>query len=195
MDIGEAEKTVRTHLEQSTSVKQSLLGNASRITRIAQIMCETVKAGGTIYSCGNGGSACDAMHLTEELVARYKRDRPGIRAQHFLDPGTITCWSNDKMFDDVFARPAKTFLTGKDVLVIFSTSGQSANIIKALEAARQTGAKTIGLLGKGGGAALKLCDEALVVSSDQTAYIQEAHITLVHILCELIETTLFPSAK
>ena len=151
-------------------------------------MAETVSRGGTIYACGNGGSTCDAMHLCEELVARYKRNRPGIKAMHFMDPSVLTCWGNDVGFDDAFARYAETFCTEKDVVIGISTSGNSRNVIAALTAAKARGSSVIGLLGRDGGVIAPLCNTAIIVPSQATERIQEAHITVIHIWCELLET-------
>ena len=147
-----------------------------------------LKSGGTLYACGNGGSTCDAMHFVEELVGRFKRERPGFRAMHFADPSILTCWSNDYDFESAFERQAKTFCTPKDVLVGISTSGNSKNVIKAVAAAKTQGCCTIGLLGKDGGELAKICDIALIVPGKETERIQEGHITLIHILVELLES-------
>lgn len=181
-------------LQNSAAVKAALVSQSEKIVTIAEALINCVKNGGCIYSCGNGGSACDAMHLTEELVARYLRERPGIRAQHFCDPSTITCWANDYAYNQVFERQAQTHLTDKDALVVFSTSGKSESILRALAAANQKGALTVALLGKGGGQAKALAKHSLIVASDTTARIQEAHISIVHVLCDLIERTLYPTA-
>jgi len=177
-------------LNRSAEVKLGLAADAQFLGEFAlsvAVLRSVVADGGTIYACGNGGSACDAMHLTEELVARYKGDRPGIRAAHWLDAGTLTCWGNDKDFKSVFARSAETFCTGRDVLVAISTSGNSANICAAAETARAKGSKVIGLLGRDGGKMKALCDVALIVPVMETERIQEAHITLIHAWCELFE--------
>lgn len=160
------------------------------IAAAAQALIGVARSGGTIYTCGNGGSACDAMHFAEELVARYRRPRPGIRARHLLDAGILTCWSNDEDFQSAFARQVETLCGPQDALTVFSTSGNSENIVRAAQAARSREALTIGLLGKGGGRLATMCDHVLVVPSDATERIQEAHIAIVHIFCELIERDL-----
>lgn len=182
---------ITTILSESASLKASLSKDATFITTLstaATRLAECAKAGGTIYACGNGGSSCDAMHLCEELVARYKRDRPGIKALHFSDPGVLTCWGNDISFEDAFARYAETFCSSKDVLVAISTSGNSKNVLKAVEAARAKGTFIIGLTGKDGGKLAGTADIAIVVPSSATERIQEVHITCIHIWCELLET-------
>ena len=128
------EKIVESFLLESARVKSELAKDAEFLKKVAEVgakLKEVANAGGTIYACGNGGSACDAMHLTEELVARYKRERPGIRAMHFMDPSTLTCWSNDYDYNDAFNRQAETFCTDKDILIGITTSGNSKNVIRS----------------------------------------------------------------
>ncbi len=176
---------------QSIVIRQRILSDKkflSKIEQAAKLLIGCVKSGGVIYACGNGGSSNDAMHLCEELVARYKRERPGIKAMHFMDSAVITCWSNDYAFESVFERQAETFCSKKDVLIAISTSGNSDNVNKAVQAAKKKGAKTIALSGKDGGVLKKLADLALIAPSNETERIQEIHITLIHILCELLET-------
>jgi D-sedoheptulose 7-phosphate isomerase len=184
--------TIASLLSESASLKATLSKDASFIAAInasAKQLAECAKSGGTIFACGNGGSTCDAMHLCEELVARYKRNRPGIKAMHFMDPSVLTCWGNDFSFDTAFARYAETFCTPRDVLVAISTSGNSKNVLAAVEAAKAKGTFVIGLAGKDGGKLASLSDIALVVPSQATERIQEVHITCVHIWCELMETS------
>ncbi|MBL7663376.1 SIS domain-containing protein [bacterium] len=186
---------IETYITQSTESQSKLKRLAPEITKIVHNLAKVIRQGGTIYSCGNGGSACDAMHLTEELVARYLRERPGIRAQHFLDPSTMSCWSNDYDYDTVFSRQAETFLTDKDALIVFSTSGNSPNIVKVLNVAKARSTLSIALLGKTGGHCLDLAEHVLLVESMVTSQIQEAHMLLVHMICDLLEQELFPNAK
>jgi D-sedoheptulose 7-phosphate isomerase len=188
------ESKIQDILRTSASIKNKLASDdnfMSEVAVAARRLIATVQAGGTIYSCGNGGSTADAIHLTEELVARYKRERPGIKAMHLMDAAVLTCWSNDYTFESVFERQVETFCGPSDCLIGISTSGNSKNIISAINAAKQKGAYTIGLLGKDGGALKSLCDTALVVPSQETERIQEAHITIIHIFCELLELGLF----
>lgn len=185
------ESTIAGILDESARLKASLAKDSAFTSAIQAAFSHlnaTVKGGGTIYACGNGGSTCDAMHLCEELVARYKRSRPGIRAMHFMDPSMLTCWGNDVGFDDAFARCAETFCTPKDTLVAISTSGNSKNVLAAVSKAKEKGSKVIGLLGKDGGKLRSLCDTSIVVPAQATERIQEAHITVIHIWCELLET-------
>jgi len=146
-------------------------------------------AGGTIYTIGNGGSAAEALHLSEELIGRYRSDRQAYRAVCLnADPTALTCIANDFGYEQVFARQCQALLTERDVLVVFTTSGNSANVINALNIARDRKTKAIGLLGKDGGACQSLCDHALVIPMDDSAHIQEAHQVIMHLFCEALET-------
>lgn len=182
---------IRDALDESARVKLALREQAPDVLRIARRMADAFRAGNRLYACGNGGSACDAMHLVEELVARYKRERPGLPAHHLLDAPTLTCWSNDYDFESVFERQVETLIREGDVLVAISTSGNSANILRAADAARRRGALTVGLAGGDGGRLRERCEEVLVVPARATERIQEGHITLIHLFCELIERMLF----
>ena len=178
-------------LQESASLKATLAANAGFVGAVsasAELIFNTLSQGGTIYACGNGGSTCDAMHLVEELVGRYKRRRRGLKAQHFMDPSVITCWGNDEGFEDVYRRYVEVFCGTGDVLVAISTSGNSKNILIAVEEAKRRGTKVIGLTGKDGGSLAGLVDIALTVPSPLTERIQEVHITVIHIWMELLET-------
>ena len=185
------EKTIQSLLQSSSDLKATLSKTPSFISAVAESAKRikiSLEKGGTIYSCGNGGSACDAMHFTEELVARFKRERKGFRAIHFGDVGMLTCWGNDYSYESAFERCAETFCTPNDVLLGISTSGKSKNVLKAFAKAKEKGTYTIGLTGKDGGEFPNSCDLSLVVPSQATERIQEAHITIIHIWCELLET-------
>lgn len=185
---------IRDALDESARVKREMREMAPRIHRAAVRLADAFRAGKRLYACGNGGSACDAMHLVEELVARYKRDRPGLPAHHLMDAPTLTCWSNDYDFASAFRRQVEALARPGDVLVAISTSGNSPNVLQAVEAACAGGVVVIGLTGRDGGRMREMCDEALVVPAQATERIQEAHITIIHLLCELLERTLFPEA-
>lgn len=184
--------TFKSLLHRSAEVKTTL-ANDSKLMQSCSLAAEkllaTARSGGTIFTCGNGGSACDAMHFTEELVARYKRERPGIKAMHLMDPGIMTCWANDYDYQTVFKRQIETFGARGDTLVGFSTSGNSGNVLAAIRAAKERGMVTIGMGGKDGGELAKICDIPIVIPANETERIQECHITLVHIFCEILETT------
>lgn len=185
-----------TILQEAVLAKTAVLEDDALITGIVatlDLMGKTINAGGVFYMCGNGGSACDAMHFTEELVARYKRHRIGVKAMHFMDGGTLTCWSNDYTFETVFQRQVETFCSDRDALFAFSTSGNSVNICAALEAARIKNCPSVLFTGKDGGMASPIADISLIVPQQNTERIQEVHITLVHTLCELLETEVCPA--
>jgi D-sedoheptulose 7-phosphate isomerase len=185
------DKDVAQILSDSANLKNALSTDEKFVAGIAsscELLNKTIRQNGTIYACGNGGSTCDAMHLVEEFVARYKRERPGIKAAHFMDSAVMTCWSNDYSYEDAFRRYAETFCTDRDVLIAISTSGNSKNVLQAVKAAKSKGSKVIGLAGKDGGELGTVCDIALVVPSGLTERIQEVHITIVHIWLELLET-------
>ena len=187
------EKIIKDILTQSILIRQKVLSDKkmlSSVIKASELLTKCIRNGGTIYACGNGGSANDAMHLTEELVARYKRERPGIKAVHLMDAAVLTCWSNDYDFDTVFERQVKTFCSKKDVLIAISTSGNSLNVKKAVQACKKTGTQTIALTGKDGGSLKKMANIPLIAPSNETERIQEIHITLIHIFCELIELQL-----
>ncbi len=182
---------IRDALDESARTKQALRGQAEQILSIARSVVQAFRAGNRLYACGNGGSAADAMHLVEELVARYKLDRPGLPAHHLLDAATITCWSNDYEYQTVFERQVRTLVREGDVLLGFSTSGNSENVLLAMRAANELGALTIGLTGGDGGRLAELCAECLIAPARETARIQEAHITIVHLICDLVERIMF----
>lgn len=191
MSSEEALGTIHAALDESAQVKLRLLEQAPDILRTARRIAAAFQSGNRLYACGNGGSACDAMHLVEELVARYKRDRPGLPAHHLLDAATLTCWSNDYEFASIFERQVQAFVRPGDVLVAISTSGNSPNVLRAVETAKRQGAVVVGLTGREGGQMRTLCDEVLIAPSDSTERIQEAHITVIHLWCELLERMLF----
>lgn len=162
------------------------------LAKVAARCVETYRAGGRLITCGNGGSICDATHLAEELTGRYRDDRKALSAIPLNDPGHLTCAANDYGYEQVFARGVEAHARPGDVVIGFTTSGNSPNVLAAFRAARAAGAAAVGFLGKGGGAARGLCDHALVVGGATADRIQEQHIQLVHMLIELIERDLFP---
>jgi len=191
----EPDRIVQDALDEAARVAGAMKAETPAIVAAAARIADAFAAGNRLYACGNGGSACDAMHLVEELVARYRRERPGLPAHHLVDGPTLTCWSNDYEFETAFSRQVDTHARPGDIVVAISTSGNSANVIRAAEAARARGAVVIGLTGGDGGRLLTLCDHAVVVPATATERIQEAHIKVIHLLCELIERTLFPDAR
>ena len=179
---------VKEHLELIGSIPELHAGQISvAATKIAQSLSNL----GTLFWCGNGGSAADSQHLAAELVGRFKKDRKALRSIALTtDTSVLTCIANDYSYEDVFSRQIEALARDGDVLVAISTSGSSENVLQALKAAKKIGVKTIAILGKDGGQAKALADLAIVISSDSTARIQEAHILIGHILCDLIEQEL-----
>jgi D-sedoheptulose 7-phosphate isomerase len=175
-------------LDASIAAIGALRGQLDAITAVADAVVATLRSGGTVYTCGNGGSAAQALHLAEELIGRYRSDRPPQRAVCLnADPTALTCIANDYGFEEVFARQCTALLGAGDALVVLSTSGKSANLVRALHVARARGAAAIGLLGRGGGECLALCDHALVAPGADSAPIQEAHQVVIHLVCEALE--------
>lgn len=187
---------IRTDIEQSIATKQKLMESCiPDIEACGNKLIEAIKNGGKILFCGNGGSAADSQHLAAELVIRYRGSvkRPALPAIALtVDPSIMTAGGNDIGFENIFAREVEALGRKGDVLVGLSTSGNSENVLRAIQQAKKQGVSTIGLLGAGGGKIAKECDLSVIVPSDITARIQESHILIGHILCEMIEEALFP---
>jgi D-sedoheptulose 7-phosphate isomerase len=160
--------------------------------RLADRLVACIRAGGRILTCGNGGSMCDAMHFAEELSGRYRKDRRALPAQAMSDPAHLTCAANDWGFDKVFARGVEAWGHPGDTLIVFSTSGNSPNLLAAAAAAKALEMDVLGLLGGDGGPLKALCDLSLVVPGATPDRIQEVHMTAVHLIVERIERELFP---
>jgi D-sedoheptulose 7-phosphate isomerase len=157
------------------------------------LMAESLSNSGKILVCGNGGSAADSAHFATELLCRYEFNRPSLPAVNLTADGSfLTAAGNDFNFAAIFARQIEGLGRKGDVLVVFTTSGTSKNVLEALRAARARGMKSVAFLGRGGGEALKLADVALVVPSQRTAHIQEVHQALMHYLCGQLENAMFP---
>lgn len=164
---------------------------APQVERAADLMSVCLRGGGKLMFCGNGGSAADSAHLAAEFTGRFVHDRRPLAALALAtDSPALTCIANDYAFDQVFERPLRALGRPGDVLIGISTSGRSANVLRAVQASREIGIHTIGLLGRDGGALAALCDSALVVPGQTTARIQEAHIFIGHTLCALVEQAL-----
>jgi len=167
--------------------------HAKDVERAADVISQVLKSGGKLLVFGNGGSAADAQHIAGELVNRFLQKRRGLPAIALTtDGGVLTCIANDTGFENVFARQIEALGNEGDACLAISTSGQSPNMVIACQQARSQQIKVIGLLGRDGGKVASLCDLALIVPSDDTQRIQETHNLVGHILCELIETKLFP---
>ena len=161
---------------------------APAVEQAAALCITSLRAGGTVWTCGNGGSAAEAQHFAAELVGRYKRERNALRAVCLSDNiATLTSVANDYEFADVFARQVRGMAKRGDVLLAFSTSGNSENVLRASAAARENGVIVVALTGKSGGRIAGECDVAIRVPDADTPHIQEVHLAVVHVLCDLIE--------
>jgi D-sedoheptulose 7-phosphate isomerase len=182
------QRSLEEHLEAVQAILKSQLGE---IERAGALLRDTLNQGNKVLLCGNGGSAADAQHIAAELVGRYERQRrawPAIALT--TDTSALTALSNDFGYEEVFARQIEALASPNDVLLALSTSGTSANILKAVKKARGLECKTIALTGAGGEPLASLCDLAVVVPATRTARIQECHITIGHLWCELIDAEL-----
>jgi len=161
------------------------------IEQIGTVLISAITSNKKVFICGNGGSAADAQHIAAELVGRFKKERRGLPAIALTtDTSIMTAVANDYGYEQVFARQIEALASAGDVLIGISTSGNSPNVVEAVKVARSIGVTTIGLTGGSGGTLKALCDETLIVPSDVTARIQEAHILVGHILCEMIDERL-----
>lgn len=177
----------KEHLE----VAKALPALASAVSSAVDLIATSLEAGGTLLLCGNGGSAADAQHIAAELTGRFLREREPLRALALHgNTSALTAIGNDYGYDRVFARELAAHARPGDVLLTISTSGNSANILRAIEAARQCKVTVIGLTGESGGQIRRVCDLCLCVPSKSTARIQEMHITIGHAMCELLEERL-----
>jgi len=183
---------VREIILESIQVKEELLkNNINQILQASEIIIESIKKGGKLIVFGNGGSASDAQHIAAELVGRFKKDRPALAALALTtNTSIITALANDFGYEVVFARQLEALAGKFDVALGISTSGKAKNVALGLKQAKKMGLKTIALTGCDGGELIKLADVSLVVPSNITARIQEAHITIGHIVCELTEERL-----
>lgn len=180
---------IEAQLRESIEVKEALLASqADVIAQMAEMLIDCLRGGGKALFCGNGGSAADAQHLAGELVGKFARDRRALPAIALTaNSSIVTAVGNDYGFQHVFARQVEALAARGDVLVGLSTSGNAANVLEAMEAARTIGACRIGFTGGDGGKLKSAVELCLVVPSEKTWRIQEAHITVGHILCDLVE--------
>jgi D-sedoheptulose 7-phosphate isomerase len=164
---------------------------APQVARIAALYAEVLRSGGTLYFCGNGGSAADAQHVATEYVVRYAGTRRPLAAVALTtDTSLLTAAGNDLGFEQIFARQVEALCRPSDLLVLHSTSGRSPNLVAAARAARTRGTRTVAFLGRGGGALAGEVDEALLVPDDDTGRIQLLHLALEHLIVELVESAL-----
>lgn len=179
------------NLAEHGALMQRLVSLQRAVEQVGALLADTLQSGGKLLVCGNGGSAADAQHLASELTGRFIAERRPLAAIALsTDSSALTCIGNDYGFNEVFARQVQALARPGDCLVGISTSGKSPNVRRAVGAARAAGATVVGLLGRDGGPMNAECDVSIVIPSDVTARIQEAHILVIHTLCGLIEQRL-----
>lgn len=180
----EAQKTVEEFWKNPDQIQKCV--------QFSQLLIETYQNKATVFSCGNGGSHCDAMHFAEEMTGRYRKDRRPLGALALGDASHVTCVSNDYGFAHIFARQVEGLARTGDVLIGLSTSGNSENVIKAFEAAKAKGVKTVALLGRDGGKMKNMADLSIIVPAQTSDRIQEMHIKIIHTVIETVEREIFP---
>lgn len=191
------ERKVLKAFEDSIRVKEKFVKTSLElIVEVAKLIADAFNDGKKLLLFGNGGSACDASHIAAEFVNRFKKDRPGLPALALnTDMAVLTSIANDYDYAEVFARQLKTLAGEGDIVVAISTSGGSKNILKAVDVAKKKGLKTIALTGLKGEKFAAKCDYAFIVPSDDTPRVQETHITLAHVLCQVVEEILFEAPR
>jgi D-sedoheptulose 7-phosphate isomerase len=184
---------IKLEIGESIKVINELEKNCIEvISKSALVIIDSLKNGGKILICGNGGSAADSQHFAAELVGRFKKDRKPLPAIALTtDTSILTAWSNDYSFDTVFSRQIQALGNKNDVLFAITTSGNSKNIIEAVKIAKEMGIFTISLTGNNGGRIKEIADISIIVPSSDTARIQQAHSVIIHILCNIIENEFF----
>ena len=187
---------IRSSLEEARAALENLLADDAvlgQIAAAADTLVESFENGGRVFSCGNGGSMCDAAHFAEELTGRYRKDRPGFAAIAINDPGHITCVANDFGYEEIFSRYLESHGRMGDLLLALSTSGTSPNVLKAVAAAEKLGMLTIGLTGQADSPLAKQAGITIVTpAGDYADRVQELHIKVIHLLIELVERKLCP---
>jgi D-sedoheptulose 7-phosphate isomerase len=179
------DKQLAEHMQTLQLVRQTL---GPQIEDMAVRLTDVLRRGGKVLICGNGGSAADAQHFAAELVGRFEQERTGLPAIALTtDSSCLTAIGNDYGFERIFSRQVEALAGEKDLVIGISTSGHSQNVLAALQAARQRGCVTVGLTGRDGGSIAAMVDCSLVVPTQRTARIQEMHLLIIHILCELID--------
>lgn len=195
----EHHQVISANILASVALKQAVLADESIINTVNQInelLVRCFRADGKVYLCGNGGSAADAQHLAAELSGRYYYDRPPLfcEALH-VNTSYLTAVANDYGYEEIFGRLMSAMGRKGDVLIALSTSGNSPNIIRGVEQAKLQGMTTIGLTGASGGKLAGLCDHLIKIPSTDTPRIQECHMLIGHLICELVEAAMFPKDK
>lgn len=187
---------VKARIESSVQLKTKLLANDQLLSAVSEVVTkivDTYSQAGKVLWCGNGGSAADAQHLAAELSGRFYYDRPPLFSEALhVNTSYMTAVANDYSYDVVYSRLVEAMAVRKDVLIGLSTSGNSSNVVKALQAARKKGVVTVGFTGEGGGKMREHCDILIEIPSRDTPRIQECHMMLGHTICELVEKELFP---
>lgn len=185
---------IKLRINESIDVKKGLLENQTildTIDALAHAITDCLRNGGKLALCGNGGSTSDALHFAGEIVGRFQKERKAWPAIVFnVDVATMTAIANDYGYDNVFTRQVEGHLTKKDILIGISTSGNSENVLRAIQMAKNLGCRTAALLGKDGGKIGKVVDYPVIVPCHVTARVQESHIMIIHILCEMIEASM-----
>ncbi|MGH7547872.1 MAG: D-sedoheptulose-7-phosphate isomerase [Gemmatimonadales bacterium] len=191
-----AERARQGLTELAALVGRVAAEHADTIAAIAERYATALRAGGTVFFAGNGGSAADAQHIAAEYVVRYEVNRPALRAVALTtDTSLLTACANDMGFDEVFARQIEALGRPGDALSLHSTSGESPNVIRAAQSAKARGVTVVAFLGKSGGRLKDLADVTFIVPSDDTARIQEIHLAVEHLICEMVEEQLEPMGR
>lgn len=188
---------IRRSFDGARQALESVRGNEhflGRIREIGALLAERFAAGNKVLICGNGGSACDGAHFAEELTGRFRRDRAALPAIACVEPGHLTCTANDFGYEHVFSRWVEALGRRGDVLIVLSTSGNSANVVRAVEAGRRQELTTVALLGGDGGTLRGTCQHELIAPGGTSDRIQEIHMLVLHVLVEAVEHALFPGA-
>lgn len=187
---------IKEVINASISVKEAIITNEdliSTIDKCSVVITEAFKRGNSVYFCGNGGSAADAQHLAAEFSGRFYYDRPPLDSEALhANTSYLTAVANDYSFDEIYARLVRAKGVSGDILVAISTSGNSSNILNAIHAANELGMIVIGFTGHSGGKMKDVCNYLINVPSNDTPRVQESHITIGHILCEIVESNIFP---
>lgn len=191
------EKKIFKAFEDSIIVKEKFVKeNVALIAEVSKLIADAFNEGKKLILFGNGGSACDASHIVAEFVNRFKKDRPGLPAIAInTDMAVLTSIANDYDYSEIFARQVKTLADTGDIVIAISTSGTSRNILKAVDVSKKKGLKTIAFTGLKGEKFASKCDYAFIVPSEDTPRIQETHITLGHVLCQMVEEILFEAPR
>jgi D-sedoheptulose 7-phosphate isomerase len=185
---------IKNSLSEAKTNLENFLSNEKNIESIdasIETIIKTINDGGKVFTCGNGGSMCDAMHFAQEFTGRFDKERTSLPAIAISDPSYITCTANDYGYEAVFERVLTSLGKEGDVLLVLSTSGNSPNVLNAVKKAKEQRITSIGLLGKDGGKTAPLCDISIIAPGRNSARIQEIHIKCIHIIIEAVEKKLF----